>query len=493
MLGIRFSNAGKTYWPYLMILLLMLLGAGFRLISFQKEALGGDEMFSRRVVTEPLPLAYAEVRDDLVHPPLYYFLLKAGTSIWGAGALGLRGLSLFCGIASIGLIAILGNRLPGARWCGYLAAAGMAVNRYQLFYSQEARSYAFYTMLVILLVLWIDAISKRERDPWLWLAGASLMTLLVYTHYYGFLYVFAAILTLLLCKLERRTKALALASAAAAALLLVPWLMVAASVYKKKQGLDQNLGWMHRPTLQDLGGLWAKSLDTMGLRHGAFALVLLLMLALAAIALVRVSRHETLRLTPAVVALVIMGVLPPLIIFLLSNPPFNMHLFNLRHFLPSMALLLLLCCYGLERLSQASTRGAPLIAVGGSVLILLLGAIPAIKSLNEGPMRFPWYELVDRVKTSDNMGAQAFASTFKPDGEAVDFYCKSMCVLPLPENQTALPGRLLLIYVSDTARDNLQYNQLIQRGYVETDHFTYHIFNLNGDMDVVAATLERRK
>jgi uncharacterized membrane protein len=450
-------------------------------------------MFSRHVVTEPLPLAYADVRDDLVHPPLYYLLLKAGTSIWGASVLGLRVLSLFCGIASIGLIAILGNRLPGARWCGLLAAAALAVNRYQLFYSQEARSYAFYTMQVILLVLWADAISRRERDPLLWLAGASLMTLLVYTHYYGILYVIAIILSLLVCKLERRTKAMALASAAAAAVLLAPWLLVVSSAYKKKQGLDQNLGWMHRPTLQDLGGMWAKSVDTMGLRHGAIALVLLLILALAAIALVQVSMHQTLRRTPAVVALVMLGVLPPLIIFLLSNPPFNLHLFNLRHFLPSMALLLLICCFGLERLSQASTRGAPLIAVGGAVLILLLGTIPAIKTLHDGPMRFPWYELVDRVKTSDSMGAQAFAASFKPDGEAVNFYCESVCVQPLPENQAALPDRLLLIYVPETSQNQFQYNQLIHSGYAETNQVSYHIFNLNGDMEVVTASLERRK
>lgn len=476
-----------------MILLLMLLGAGFRLIAFQKEALGGDEMFSRRVVTEPLPLAYAEVRDDLVHPPLFYLLLKAGTSIWGAGVLGLRALSLFCGIASIGLIAILGNRLPGARWCGLLAAAALAVNQYQLYYSQEARSYAFYTMLVILLVLWVDAISKRERDPRLWLAGTCLMTLLVYTHYYGILYVIAVILTLLVCKQERRTKAMALASAAAAAVLLAPWLLVVSSVYKKKQGLDQNLGWMHRPTLQGLGGVWAKSVDTMGLRHSAFVLVLLLMLALGAIALVQVSKSQTLRRSPAVVALVMLGVLPPLIIFLLSNPPFNMPLFNLRHFLPSMALLLLLCCFGLERLSQAFTRGAPLIAVCGAVLILLLGAIPAIKTLQEGPMRFPWYELVDRVMASDSMGTQAFASSFKPDGEAVNFYCGSICVQPIPENEAALPDRLLLIYVPETSQNKFQYSQLIQSGYAETDHVSYQIFSLFGETEVVTASLERRR
>lgn len=218
MVGVEIVPARRSYWYALTVLLLMIVGAGFRLISIRHEALWGDELFSRSVAVQPLPQAYTSVRDDLVHPPFYYLLLKAGTSIWGTDAIGLRGLSLLCGIATIGLIAILGRRLPGARWCGLLAAAGLAVGRYQVYYSQEVRSYALYTTLVVLLVLWVDAISAQERSLGLWMAGVSLITLLVYTHYYGSLYVLAAILALFVCKLERRTKALALASGTAAAL-----------------------------------------------------------------------------------------------------------------------------------------------------------------------------------------------------------------------------------------------------------------------------------
>lgn len=163
----------------------MILGAALRLITIKHEALFADEIFSRNIAMQPLPHALELVREDLVHPPLYYLLLKAAVSILGANALGLRSLSLLCGIATIGLIAILGYRLPGARWCGLLAAAGMAVSQQGVYYSQEARSYAFYTMLVVLLVLWVEAISRRERDSRLWIAGFLLMLLLVYTHYMG--------------------------------------------------------------------------------------------------------------------------------------------------------------------------------------------------------------------------------------------------------------------------------------------------------------------
>jgi len=103
------TTAVKSHWIYLAVLLLMVLGAAFRLISIEHEALFADELFSRNIAMQPLPHVFELVRQDLVRPPLYYLLLKAAVSIGGADALWLRSLSVLCGIASIGLIAILGT------------------------------------------------------------------------------------------------------------------------------------------------------------------------------------------------------------------------------------------------------------------------------------------------------------------------------------------------------------------------------------------------
>jgi hypothetical protein len=486
-----FSFTRKSCWFSLTILLLMLLGAGFRLIPLGHEALGGDELFSRRVALLPLSVGYAAVRDDLVHPPLYYLLLKAGMSILGAGALGLRALSLLCGIASIGLIAILGRRLPGARWCGLLAAAGLAVGHNQVYYSQEARSYALYTMLVILLALWVEAISRRQRDPRLWMAGVFLMTLLAYTHYVGSLYVMAAVLALLVCKLEPRTKVLAVASATAAALLFMPWLMAVAGVYKSKHGVGENLDWEGLPSLYDLRMVWASSVGIMDF-PGATTVALFLILVLGVAALVLVSRKQTLRQSPAVVALAAMAVLPPLIIFILSTSPFNLPLFGLRHLLPSTAILLLLCCYGLERLSQASARWAPLVAAGGAALLLTLGTVPMIKVLQAGSTRYPYDMVEQQVEASERSGTQAFTTSFYMEGEAVNFYCKSTCVQPLPQDESALPPRLLLLYRSRVTEEEKSYRQLIQSGYADVGHVLY-TNGQGGSWGTTAASLERRK
>jgi 4-amino-4-deoxy-L-arabinose transferase-like glycosyltransferase len=491
MFGTGVSSTRRQYWIYWTVVLLMFLGAGFRLIALGHEALSGDELFSRRVALQSLTAGYAEVRDDLVHPPFYYLLLKAGTSIWGANALGLRSLSLLCGIASIGLIALLGRRLPDARWCGLLAAAGMAVGRYQVFYSQEARSYALYTMLVLLLILWVEAISKLQRNLQLWLAGAGLMLLLVYTHYVGSLYVMAAVLALLACKLESRTKVLAVAAATTAALLFTPWLLAVSTVYKRKHGVGDNLDWQGHPSLYDLKMVWATGLGVMDF-PGATTAAICLILALGVAALVLVSRKQTLRQSPVVVALLTMAVLPPAILFLLSNPPFNLPLFGLRHLLPSTAVLLLLSCYGLERLSQASARRAPLVALCGAALILVFGAAPTVKALRAGPTRYS-YDLVERrVEAVERDGTQAFAASFYMEAEPVNFYCKSSCVQALPEDKSQLPAHLLLLYRPRVAEEENKYRQLTRSGYVDVDHVLYSD-GLGTPWGTMVASLELRK
>jgi 4-amino-4-deoxy-L-arabinose transferase-like glycosyltransferase len=484
------TTAAKSHWIYLAVLLLMLLGAALRLITLKHEALFADELFSRNIAVQTLPHAIEMVREDLVRPPLYYLLLKGAISIGGADAFCLRSLSLLCGIASIGLIAILGYRLPGARWCGLLAAAGMAVSQQEVYYSQEAQPFAFYTMLVVLLVLWIEAISRRQRDPRLWIAGFFLMLLLLYTHYMGSLYVAAAVLTLLVCKLETRTKVLAVASAAGAALLFAPWLMAISSVYREKHGIGSTLGWYGHPVLYDLKSVWASAVGVMNYR-GATTAAIVIVLVLSIAALVLVSRTQTLRQSPAIVALAVMAVLPPVLVYFLSLPPANLTIFAFRHLLPSTAALLLLCCYGLERISQASGKRAYLVAVCGSALLLFLGAFPTVQMLSAGPSRIPYDKVALQIEASDRGGTQAFAaSDFL--SEPVNFYCKSVCVQILPENESGLPPLLLLLYRPKSGMDADKYSRLIQSGYADVNH-DYYTNGSGSPWGTMVAKLERRR
>jgi uncharacterized membrane protein len=134
------TRIGSARRAAYLILLLMLVGAVLRTAALKREALFIDELFTRDLVMQSVARGLEIARQDLVHPPLYYLILKLTTSIWSASPIGLRALSLLCGTASIGLIGALGSRLPGARWCGVLAAACLAAGNPFLYYSQEARS-----------------------------------------------------------------------------------------------------------------------------------------------------------------------------------------------------------------------------------------------------------------------------------------------------------------------------------------------------------------
>jgi hypothetical protein len=469
----------------------MLIGAGFRLVSLRHEALNGDELFSRRVVLQPLPLAYEEVRNDLVHPPLYYLSLKAGTAAWGTGAMGLRLLSLVFGIATIGLVALLGSRLPGSRWSGLLAAAGVAVGRYDVFYSQEARSYAMYTFLVVLLVLWVAAISKRQRDARLWLAGLTLMVAVLYTHYVGSLYILSAVLALLVCRLESRTKILAVVSGAVTLLLFTPWLAAVAGVYKQKHGVGENLDWQGHPSLAELKQVWAMSLGVPEFR-GATSLVLLLIIVLTSVALLSVSRRETLRRSPSLVALALLGLLPPSLVFVISNPPLNLPLFGLRHLLPSTVLLLLLCCYGLECAARLAGRRFRPMAVAGAICILALSATPTLQALHAGPTRFPYDRIAELVKDEKQAGVSTYTAWFYGEGEPVNFYCHEACVQALPDGNMQLPAHIVLLYRPHSGWETKAYRQLSQKGYVDKGD-TYYTDGLRSQYGVLAAELEKAR
>ena len=245
------------------------------------------------------------------------------------------------------------------------------------------------------------------------------------------------------------------------------------------------------PSLNDLKSVWASAAGILDFR-GATTVTFILILPLGISALVLVSKKQTLYRSPAVVALATMAVLPSLIIFLLSSPPFKLPLFGLRHLLPSTAILLLLCCYGLERLSQASARRAPLVAIGGAALLLTLGAVPTIMASRAGPTRIPYDMVEQRVEALERNGTQAFAASLYIEGEPVNFYCKSTCVQPLPKDQSVLPPRLLLLYRPVLTEEENSYRQLLQSGYADVGH-AYYSDGIGDPWGTMVASLERRK
>ena len=459
-------SQGKTIEARKILLflgLIMVFGALLRTLALHRESVDQDELFSRSVALMPAHEEFEAIRYDLVHPPLYYYLLKGDTLVLGTSVLAVRTLSLVFGVLSIGLVGYIGYQLPGARYTGLLAAGLLAVNRYHIYFSQQARSYALYTFLVLLLVLWIQRIYENPASKALWVGGAALMTVLVYTHYIGAIYVIGAVLTLLLSRASRSTKVGALVAGGCAALCFVPWMVLERSIYVEKHGLGENLSWIGHPTLY---GLRVVLIDSLGLLNVPMAstLELLVIAGLVAAGLIVVSRESGLRENPVVTGLLVLALLPPLTLFVLSVRPFNLTLFILRQVLPSLVLLSLLCAYGLDR-AYGMTRSRVLL-YGGVTVLLCMTVVPTAEAFRAGTARLPYYAVEKKVMVYSHEGDAVYAGNYE-EGETVNFYANCTCVKNLPANVSHLPHQIIFLYRPMSGQESAEHRALVAVGYAD--------------------------
>jgi len=153
MIALRTANklnidVTRLAWPAL-----LLAGLGVRLPGLY-AALWYDEAFSAWLAQLPLiNLIEATITD--VHPPGYYLLLWAINQIAGHSEPVLRLPSLLAGLGLIYVVFRLAQALELPERTAWLAAIITAASPFQVYYSQEARSYALLTLCVALAALWL--------------------------------------------------------------------------------------------------------------------------------------------------------------------------------------------------------------------------------------------------------------------------------------------------------------------------------------------------
>jgi uncharacterized membrane protein len=255
-------SVSRKSWISIATLLILLLALFLRVAHLACESVDGDELFSRRVALADTTRAWTMAKQDLVHPPLYYFFLKTTIPSGEVStADDIRRLSLAAGAVAIVIMVLIGFAAPEIRVPALLAALLLALNKVHVFYSQQARSYALYTALVAFLLLWRVLADRYWRRPWYWVSGTILMVAITWTHYVGALFCAACVLPMTFTNYggarTRATRVLPLASLAVAALLFLPWLIPEVAIYRQKAGLSGNLEWQGLPTAFDLKMVFA--------------------------------------------------------------------------------------------------------------------------------------------------------------------------------------------------------------------------------------------
>ncbi|HVG19459.1 MAG TPA: hypothetical protein VNI02_10420 [Blastocatellia bacterium] len=220
-----------------------------RVWDLTSYGLFSDEIFSVWVAGNGWRELMALVVEDVVHPPLFYLLLKAWVLAGGDSLLWMKLFPVTLSVAAIIPFFLLCRELKLKAAAINLAFALMAVNEYLITYSQELRMYSL-LMLLTLASIWLFAAFFNAPTPASGTHAALLAAnlLLVYTHYYGWLVVGVEFLSLLLWNREK-LPAFSLSLAALFAC-FIPWAYAVSQAAVKKGGLSGNLGWNRPPDFE---------------------------------------------------------------------------------------------------------------------------------------------------------------------------------------------------------------------------------------------------
>jgi len=195
------------------------LAAALRFATLGVQSYHHDEIVTAsRVLRDGFGHAMDAVGFSESAPPLYYALAWVWTQLAGTGEFGLRSLSAVAGVATVPVAYLLGVELRGRR-AGLAAAAFVAVNPMLLWYSQEARGYALFSLLIAVAALYfVRALSHGRRADFSGWGIASALALA--THYFAVFPV--ALEALWLLHRRGRAARAGLAIVVVAGLLLAP-------------------------------------------------------------------------------------------------------------------------------------------------------------------------------------------------------------------------------------------------------------------------------
>src|SRR5947209_16205860 len=224
-------------------LLLVALYAAARLWRLTAACLWFDEIFSVHAARHAWGGLWSFAAADLIHPPLFYALLKLWAAAGGESPFWLRLFPALTSVAALVPFFLLARELRLSRAETNAALLLAAANGYLIKYAQELRMYSL-LLLLTLASLWLFAslFNSERLNSKVLLTLALVNLFLVYTHYYGWLVVACEAAFLFLN--GRRKLTPFLLTVAALALLFAPWAAACARAASEGGGLRQNIGWI---------------------------------------------------------------------------------------------------------------------------------------------------------------------------------------------------------------------------------------------------------
>jgi 4-amino-4-deoxy-L-arabinose transferase-like glycosyltransferase len=166
----------KSRWnslsPELVVLVLVLFGLARRLTGLGDRPFWFDEAISAIYARQDVASLF-DLNSGDNHPFGYYLTLKFWIDLFGYSDWVIRLLSAIPGAIAVWLVWLIGRELfPEKPGINLIATAIMALNPFQVYFSQEARNYSF-MQLWVLLGIWC-ALKGFKENRWLYWVGLGL-------------------------------------------------------------------------------------------------------------------------------------------------------------------------------------------------------------------------------------------------------------------------------------------------------------------------------
>lgn len=218
-----------------------------RLWGLTDSCLWFDEIFSVHAAEHSWNSILWFVSLDLIHPPLFYVLLKFWIGIGGESVFWLRLFPVIFSVIAIFPFLSLCRELKLSKWTQVVALFLLAINGSLIKYAQEVRMYSL-LMCLSLFSIWLFARYFGKGKSFLPLVIVNV--LMVYTHYFGWFVVLSEVVLILWFQRIKWRRIVVMFGVTLACFL--PWAIAVLMAARSGSGLEQNIGWMLRPGMRQV-------------------------------------------------------------------------------------------------------------------------------------------------------------------------------------------------------------------------------------------------
>ena len=201
-----------------------------------------DEIFSVHAAEIDFDQLIWFVAQDLIHPPLFYILLKIWIFIGGESLFWLRLFPVLFSIIALVPFYLICQKLKIGLPTIALAFFLFAANGALIKYAQEVRMYSLLLCLSLFSIWLFLRFSNLGKSFWIL---TIVNVLLIYTYYFGWLIVLSEVAAILI--LQRIKIRQILTSFGICLLAFAPWIFAIWRASQVNADVNQNLGWAGKP------------------------------------------------------------------------------------------------------------------------------------------------------------------------------------------------------------------------------------------------------